>query len=130
MGAEPIAAALRDRARDVIIAGRSSDCAIFAAPPAQCRLSPANCLLPGKLMECASFCAEPYMGKETHPRRASREDDVAVTAMHPGQRCTPASLASHAMYERSNPFREYVAGGYVDMTELPLRAGRTRRRRA
>jgi uncharacterized beta-barrel protein YwiB (DUF1934 family) len=37
--------------------------------------------------------------------------------MHPPQRCTPLSLASHAMYERSSPLREYVAGGYVDMSE-------------
>jgi hypothetical protein len=36
--------------------------------------------------------------------------------MHPDQRCTPASVASHAMYERLNPFREYVPGGYLDMS--------------
>ncbi|MGH6793602.1 MAG: acyclic terpene utilization AtuA family protein, partial [Methyloceanibacter sp.] len=43
-------------------------------------------------------------------------DSVYLTAMHPDQRCTPASVASHAMYERSDPFREYVAGGYVEMS--------------
>lgn len=37
--------------------------------------------------------------------------------MHPGQRCTVASVAGHAMYERSNPFHEYVAGGLLDMTD-------------
>src|SRR3546814_643579 len=42
-------------------------------------------------------------------------DDVRVTAMHPGQRCTVASVAGHAMYERSNPFEEYFAGGKLDM---------------
>jgi len=31
-------------------------------------------------------------------------EDVKVTAMHPDQRCTVASVAGHAMYERSNPF--------------------------
>jgi hypothetical protein len=30
-------------------------------------------------------------------------DAISVTAMHPEQRCTPASLGSHAMYERTNP---------------------------
>ncbi len=114
MNAEPIRAALRAGA-DVVIAGRSSDCAIFAAPLLEAGFSPAVSYYTGKLMECASFCAEPYMGKESILGRIAGET-VEVTAMHPGQRCTPASLASHSMYERTNPFREYVAGGYVDMT--------------
>lgn len=114
MNAEPIRAALRAGA-DVVIAGRSSDCAIFAAPLLEDGFSPAIAYYTGKLMECASFCAEPYMGKESIMGRIEGEI-VEVTAMHPGQRCTPASIASHAMYERTNPFREYVAGGYVDMT--------------
>jgi hypothetical protein len=37
--------------------------------------------------------------------------------MHPPQRCTVASVAGHAMYERSNPYFEYVAGGTLDMSE-------------
>ena len=37
--------------------------------------------------------------------------------MHPGQRCTVASVAGHAMYERSNPYFEHVAGGTLDMSE-------------
>lgn len=44
-------------------------------------------------------------------------DDVQVTAMHPEQRCTIASVAGHAMYERSNPFEEFFAGGRLDMTD-------------
>jgi acyclic terpene utilization AtuA family protein len=66
-------------------------------------------------MECASFCGEPFMGKETILGRVDATG-VYLTAMHPDQRCTPASVASHAMYERLNPFREYVPGGYLDMT--------------
>jgi hypothetical protein len=116
MGAEPIAAALRQGA-EVVIAGRSSDCALFAAPLLNAGLSPATAYFAGKLMECASFCCEPFMGKESILGRID-EDDIRVSAMHPGQRCTPASLASHAMYERRDPFREYVASGYVDMTEV------------
>jgi hypothetical protein len=37
--------------------------------------------------------------------------------MHPAQRCTVASVAGHAMYERSNPYFEHVAGGTLDMSE-------------
>src|SRR6185436_300462 len=70
----------------------------------------------GKAMECASFCGEPFMGKETI-LGCVQEDGVYLTAMHPGQRCTPASVAAHAMYERLNPYREYVPGGYLDMSQ-------------
>ncbi len=114
MGAEPIAAALKDGA-EVVIAGRASDCALFAAPLLNAGMSPATAYYAGKLMECASFCCEPFMGKESILGRIA-ENDIRVRAMHPGQRCTPASLASHAMYERRDPFREYVASGYVDMS--------------
>jgi hypothetical protein len=77
--------------------------------------SMADAFFCGKAMECASFCGEPFMGKETILGRVDGTG-VYLTAMHPDQRCTPASVASHAMYERLNPFREYVPGGYLDMT--------------
>ncbi|MCL4188378.1 MAG: acyclic terpene utilization AtuA family protein [Rhodobacteraceae bacterium] len=114
MNAEPIAAALQAGA-DVVIAGRSSDCALFAAPLLVHGFSPAIAYYTGKLMECASFCAEPYMAKESILGEVAGEE-VWLTPMHPGQRCTPASIAGHSMYERSDPFHEYVAGGVVDMT--------------
>jgi hypothetical protein len=68
------------------------------------------------VLECASFCAEPYGGKETVLGEVTA-DAVEVTAMHPAQRCTVASVAGHAMYERANPYFEQVAGGTLDMSE-------------
>lgn len=115
MGSDPIRKALRDGA-EVIITGRSSDPAIFAAPLLEAGHSLADAFFCGKAMECASFCGEPFMGKETILGRAEK-DGVYVTAMHPGQRCTPASVASHAMYERIDPYREYVPEGYLDMSQ-------------
>lgn len=106
---------LLDMGADVIIGGRSSDCAIFAAPALRVGFPEALCYYLGKVMECASFCCEPYGGKETIIGTIT-EEDVKVTAMHPEQRCTVASVAGHAMYERSNPFYEYVAGGMMDMS--------------
>lgn len=114
-GVHPYIKAL-DMGADVIIGGRSSDCVIFAAPAIRAGFPAALSYYLGKVMECASFCAEPYMAKESIIGVISRED-VQVTAMHPEQRCTVASVAGHAMYERSNPFYEYVAGGVLDMTE-------------
>lgn len=101
---------------DVIIGGRSSDCAIFAAPAIKEGFPESLSYYLGKVLECASFCAEPYGAKETVIGTITHED-VKVTAMHPNQRCTIASVAGHAMYERSNPFYEYFAGGMLDMTD-------------
>lgn len=112
-GIHPFMKAL-DLGADVIIGGRSSDCAIFAAPAIWEGFPEANAYYLGKVLECASFCAEPYGAKESVIGTITHED-VKVTAMHPEQRCTVASVAGHAMYERSNPYYEYFAGGMLDM---------------
>ena len=101
---------------DVIIGGRSSDCAIFAAPAIRRGFPKALAYFYGKVLECASFCAEPYGGKESVLGEITM-DDVKVTALLPEQRCTIASVAGHAMYERSSPFYEHFLGGHVDMSQ-------------
>lgn len=113
-GVHPYIKAL-DMGADVIIGGRSSDVALFAAPAIRAGYPEALSYYLGKVLECASFCAEPYGAKET-VIGAITDEDVKVTAMHPKQRCTVASVSAHAMYERSNPFYEYFAGGLLDMT--------------
>jgi hypothetical protein len=100
---------------DVVIGGRSSDSAVFAAPAIHHGFPFDQAYYLGKVLECASFCAEPYGGKETVLGEISAED-VRVTAMSPAQRCTIASVAGHAMYERSNPYYEFVASGKLDMS--------------
>ncbi len=107
---------LLDAGTDVIIGGRSSDCAIFAAPAIRRGFPPALAYFAGKLLECASFCAEPYAAKESVLGEITM-DDVKVTAMLPEQRCTIASVAGHAMYERANPFEEHFLGGRIDMRD-------------
>jgi hypothetical protein len=107
---------LLEAGADVIIGGRSSDAAVFAAPALHRGYDADRAYYLGKVLECASFCAEPYGGKETVMGEISAED-VRVTAMHPDQRCTIASVAGHAMYERSNPYEEFFAGGRLDMAD-------------
>ncbi len=107
---------LLEAGADVIIGGRSSDAAVFAAPALHRGYDSDRAYYLGKVLECASFCAEPYGGKETVMGEISAED-VRVTAMHPDQRCTIASVAGHAMYERSNPYEEFFAGGRLDMAD-------------
>src|SRR5580704_2061755 len=107
---------LLDHGADVIIGGRSSDCALFAAPAIRQGFPEALAYFYGKILECASFCAEPYGAKESVLGEITM-DDVKVTAMLPEQRCTIASVAGHAMYERANPFYEHFLGGHLDMSE-------------
>src|SRR3989475_4061393 len=114
MGVAPIIRAL-DEGAEVVIAGRSSDSCIFAAPAIRAGFPEAAAYYLGKVLECASFAGEPFMGKESILGTVTA-DAVTVTAMHPGQRCTVASVAGHAMYERSNPYFEHVAGGTLDMS--------------
>jgi len=113
-GVHPFIKAL-EMGADVIIGGRSSDAAIFAAAAIYEGYPESHSYYLGKVLECASFCAEPYMAKESVIGTITHED-VKVTAMHPHQCCTIASVAGHAMYERSNPFFEYFVGGMLDMT--------------
>lgn len=114
-GVHPYIKAL-EMGADVIIGGRSSDVAIFAAPAIYEGFPEAESYYLGKVLECASFCAESYGAKETVIGTISHED-IKVTAMALWQRCTVASVAAHAMYERSNPYYEYFAGGMLDMSE-------------
>ena len=107
--------ALLQRGAEVIIGGRSSDSCVFAAPAIHHGFPADQAYYLGKVLECASFCAEPYRGKETVLGEVGA-NKVEVTAMHPAQRCTVASVAGHAMYERSDPYYEHVAGGTLDMS--------------
>lgn len=114
-GVHPYIKAL-DMGADVIIGGRSSDIALFAAPAIREGFPENLSYYAGKVLECASFAAEPYGAKETIIGTVTH-DDVKVEAKAPWQRCTVASVSAHAMYERSNPFFEHFAGGYIDMTD-------------
>jgi hypothetical protein len=113
MGVEPILRALETDA-DVVICGRSCDDAIFAALPLRAGLPRALAFHLGKVLECASLCAEPFMAKET-VLGTILPDAVEFEPMHPGQRCTPASVISHSMYEREDPFTHAVPGGALDL---------------
>jgi len=107
---------LLNQGADVIIGGRSGDIAAIAAPAIRAGFPESLAYHNGKMIECASFCAEPYMGKETVIGTVSHED-IKITACHPDQRCTVASVCGHSMYERATPFKEYAVGGMLDMTE-------------
>jgi len=105
---------LLDMGADVIIAGRCGDINFTAAPCIRAGFPEALAYHMGKMIECASLVAEPFMGKETVIGTIS-QNDIKITPYHPDQRCTVASAAGHSMYERENPYYEYTLGGMLDM---------------
>ena len=107
---------LLDMGADVIIGGRCGDINFTAAPCIRAGFPEALAYHMGKMIECASLVAEPFMGKETVIGTIS-QDDIKITPYHPDQRCTVASAAGHSMYERENPYFEHTLGGMLDMRD-------------
>ena len=107
---------LLDMGADVIIAGRCGDINFTAGPCIHHGFPEALAYHMGKMIECASLVAEPFMGKETIIGTISH-DDIRITPYHPQQRCTIASVAGHSMYERETPYFEHALGGTLDMSD-------------
>ena len=105
---------LLDRGADVIVAGRCGDANFTAAPCIHAGFPESLATHMGKMIECASLVATPFMGKESVVGTITHED-IRLTPFHPDQRCTVASAAAHSMYERETPFFEYTAEGTLDM---------------
>lgn len=114
MGAEPFIRALRAGA-DVVIAGRSSDTAIFAAMPVMHGLPEGLAWHAAKILECGA--ASVVMRRTPDCMFAwLREDHFVVEAPDPELRCTPQSIASHSLYENADPFRLVECSGTLDLT--------------
>jgi hypothetical protein len=107
---------LLEQGADVIIGGRCGDINFTAGPCIHHGFPEALSYHMGKMIECASLVAEPFMGKETIVGTIT-QDDIRITPFHPQQRCTIASVAGHSMYERETPYYEQALGGTLDMRE-------------
>jgi hypothetical protein len=114
IGVEPYIKAL-DAGADVIIAGRSCDDAVFAALPIWKGMEWGYSLHMGKCIECGPLVADPPLQRES-VMGTVLDDGFLVEPMHPGMRCTIASVAGHTLYERMDPYRQAGPGGELDLT--------------
>jgi hypothetical protein len=112
MGVEPYFKAF-DMGAQVIIAGRSCDDAIYASLPLRAGFPKGLCYHFGKTLECASLVGTPSMAKESIVGSIT-DEYVELEPMHPAQRCTPASVAAHSLYERTHPYTQAYPGGVLD----------------
>ena len=113
MGVEPFQRAL-EMGAEVIIAGRSCDTSMFAAVPRMRGYDPGATMHMAKLIECCSSCADP--GGREAALGVIGDGWFTVESMDPRQRCTPVSVAAHALYEQSDPFLLEEPGGVIDLT--------------
>jgi hypothetical protein len=115
MGAEPFIRAL-EAGVDVVIAGRASDTAIFAALPLMRGISEGVAWHAAKILECG---AASVVQRKTPDCMFAwlREDHFVVEAPDPELSCTPQSIASHSLYENADPFRLVECSGTLDLAQ-------------
>jgi len=115
IGTDPHIAALEQGAQ-VIIAGRSCDTAIYAAPAIWRGYDPGLALHMAKIMECGAQCGIPLAPNDCL-LGTLRKDCFLIRPLAEHRICTPESVAAHTMYEQGNPFLLYEPEGVVDVSD-------------
>lgn len=125
MGTEPYLRAL-DAGADVVIAGRSSDTAIFAGLPIRHGISEGVAWHAAKILECG---AAAVVNRKTPDCMMAylQRDSFEVEAPDAQLRCTPQSIASHSLYENADPFLLVESSGTLDLTGSRYEAVNERR---
>jgi hypothetical protein len=125
MGEEPYLRAL-DNGAEVVLAGRSSDCAIFSGIPVRAGIPPGIAWHAAKILECGAASVE----QRTSPdciMATCRADHFDVEPLDPALRCTPQSIASHSLYENADPYHLVESNGTMDLTDSEYAALDNRR---
>jgi hypothetical protein len=120
MGTQPYMQAL-DAGVDVILAGRSCDAAIFAAPAIRAGADPGLAWHMGEILECGAMCAEPGSANDCLLGSVD-ERRFVLEPTNPARACTPLSVACHSLYERSSASRSEGPGHVLDMSESRFEA--------
>ena len=125
MGVDPYVFALRHNA-NIIIAGRSSDCAIYTALPIMRGVDPAVAWHAAKILECGAAAAE----TRSSPDCLFAELEKTAFEVEPLSEemiCTPQSVAAHSLYENANPFELIEPDGVLNIAGSQYHAVSSRR---
>ena len=125
MGEDPYLRAL-DKGAEVVIAGRSSDCAIYAGIPVRKGIPAGIAWHAAKILECGTASVEQRKSPDCL-MATCREDHFDVEPLDPSLRCTPQSIASHSLYENADPYLHVESNGTIDLTESQYAALDNRR---
>lgn len=115
MGAEPYIEAL-SHGVDVILAGRSSDPAIFASFCIKEGFSPGLAWHLGKILECGNAATTLRKGPDGMIAYL-RKDRFIVEPLDPDLKCTPQSIAAHSLYENYDPYYIHESSGALDIND-------------
>jgi hypothetical protein len=124
MGPEPHRAALEAGAQ-VILAGRGTDPAPWAALAMHHGMPAAPAWYAGKLLECACNAATPK--KHDCLIATVARDYVETEPANEELRCTPLSVSVQALHENASPIIRYEPGGVLDTSACVLEAMSDRR---
>lgn len=120
MGIEPIQAALSSGAQ-VVVAGRCSDVAIYAALPILEGIPKHVAYHAGKILECGAASAAQRLYPDCMAAELDQEG-FTVEPPNPALRCTPQSVAAHTLYENADPYYLVESGGTLDTTAVQYEA--------
>jgi hypothetical protein len=112
MGPEPTGQAVAEGA-DVVIAGRSSDAALFASVPLLHGAGAGPSWHAGKILECGAAAAVPASAGDA---MAAHVGETSFVAEPPSaaRHCTPLSVAAHSLYENGDPYHLREPSGTLD----------------
>jgi len=113
MGAEGFQAALGAGA-DVVLAGRATDASIFAAIPLLRGFDPGLVWHAAKIMECGG-AAVTKLDRPEGMLCTLHQDRFVLEPVSPVQKCSPTSIASHALYETGDPFEMREPSGILTL---------------
>jgi Acyclic terpene utilisation family protein AtuA len=119
MGIEPFNEALEGGA-DVVLAGRATDAAIFAALPHARGYPAAIAWHAAKVAECGGAIGEP--ARNDLLLVELERDSFTVSPMAAVSRCTPWSVSAHQLYENADPYRFVEPSGTLDTTQVTYEA--------
>jgi len=119
MGVEPIEAALSEGA-EVVLSGRASDTALYAALPHMQGAEPGLTWHAAKTIECGAACAIPPGADSLFVHL--RDDHFTVETLTPSRRLTPRSVAAHTLYENADPFLVTEPNGVLDTKQARYEA--------
>ena len=112
IGPEPYMEAL-DAGADAVIAGRSSDAAIFAALGLRGGVPSGPAWHAGKVLECGAAAAV----ERIHPDCILAKfegDSFTVELPNSAMVCSELSVRAHGYYENADPFEIHEPGGTID----------------
>jgi hypothetical protein len=112
MGVHPLIAALNGGAQ-FIIAGRSCDAALFASGMIRRGISAGLAYHVGQVLECGALACDPGSPSDCLVAEVYDDGSAVFSSPNPARRCTPYSIAAHALHQEIHPQLHFYPEGIL-----------------